>query len=273
MGLKKWFSKDKRIYKLFDKEGFYIILFLCICIVAITATWVSKKNMDNIVTEDIKTPSLEENKDRLEDFPTGEVYTKEPVIVVEDIKENDQSKNISTAFVEKHTDTTTKKPKPKIKKQKEKVETQKNLVKQQNKSITKEMNMPVTGKIGMNYAKDTLVYSKTLEEYKTHNGIDIIAPENTPVNAALAGEVVEVSRDAKLGITVSIAHSGNMISKYANLSTDSMVKVGDLVEQGQVISGVGKTALFEVLEEPHLHFEVLVDGENIDPNQFLHIQN
>jgi murein DD-endopeptidase MepM/ murein hydrolase activator NlpD len=131
------------------------------------------------------------------------------------------------------------------------------------------MKIPVIGKIGMDYAADTLVYSKTLDQYATHHGVDIVAPENTPVIAALSGEIIEVVSDSRLGIVVAIAHEGSMITRYANLSTSEMVKIGDRVEKGQAIGGVGKTALFESMEEPHLHFEVLVDGVPVDPNKYL----
>ncbi|TCO78808.1 M23 family metallopeptidase [Marinisporobacter balticus] len=258
MRLKKWVSKHKSIYKLIDKEGFYIILFLCVCIVAITATWVAKKNIDKIATQDFKIPSLEENKRNIHPFPLAENITEQPVIVVEDIKENE----VLTDIVVNEA--------PKVKAQKVKATPIKDIVKEKKENIKKEMKMPVNGNIGMNYGKDTLIYSKTLDQYTTHYGIDIIAPESTPVTAVLAGEVVEVSNDPKLGIIISLSHNGNMISRYANLSTHDLVKVGDWVAEGQKISEIGKSALFEILEESHLHFEVLIDGKNVDPNQFLY---
>jgi murein DD-endopeptidase MepM/ murein hydrolase activator NlpD len=48
-----------------------------------------------------------------------------------------------------------------------------------------------------------------------------------------------------------------------------MVEEGDVVKKGQPISGVGSTALFESLESPHLHFEVLKDGVAIDPSKYI----
>ncbi|WP_168198358.1 M23 family metallopeptidase [Crassaminicella thermophila] len=263
MGLKKWFSKENGIYKILDKEGFYIILFLCICIVATTAVWVSKINIDKLATEDISPPSLEDKNDMADDLDMTEYNPKKPTIVVEDIEEDETVTSISVAEQDKK-----KKEEILESKHKDKVEK----IKTQQKSTKEEMKVPVVGKRGMDYAVDTLTYSKTLDQYTTHYGIDIIAKENTPVVAALGGEVIEVTRDSKLGITISLLHDEGMITKYANLSTDSMVKVGDRVEKGQIISGVGKTALFEILEEPHLHFEVLVDGKNVNPNNYLHMK-
>ena len=55
---------------------------------------------------------------------------------------------------------------------------------------------------------------------------------------------------------------------YSNLSTDKLVEVGDRVEKGQVISGIGDTALFECADEAHLHFEVISKGKNVDPGKY-----
>ena len=52
---------------------------------------------------------------------------------------------------------------------------------------------------------------------------------------------------------------------YANLSTGNMVTVGQKVDKGQIIRGVGSTASAEILDGPHLHFEVLLNGESVDP--------
>ncbi|QZY55533.1 M23 family metallopeptidase [Crassaminicella profunda] len=253
MGLKKW-SKNSSLYKLLDKEGFYIILFLCICIVATTAVWVTKKNIEEFTAEDIKNPSLEENES-LDSMDMG-LNAHESTIIVEEIEEDEKLEATSSNVVES---------KPKEVKE----EVKKEVVK--NKKI--EMIKPVTGEKGMDYAANRLIYSKTLDQYTTHNGIDIMASENTPVVAALEGKVVEVVTDSQLGITIALSHGDQMITKYANLNTGDLVKVGDWVEKGQRISGVGKTALFETLEEPHLHFEVLIDGKNVNPNGFLSNKN
>ncbi|QXM06699.1 M23 family metallopeptidase [Crassaminicella indica] len=252
MGFKKW-SKNRGLYKLLDNEGFYIVLFLCVCIVATTAMWVTKKNINQFIAEDIKTPSVEENQSL-----DINAYDHSPSIVVEDMEDKEEL-TVSSAVLKKDDKIIKSKPK----------KAKKEIV--SNKKV--QMIEPLKGKRGMGYAANKLIYSKTLDQYTTHHGIDIIASENTPVVAALSGEVVEVTRDAQLGITIAISHGDHMITKYANLSTEKMVKVGDWVEQGQIISGVGKTALFETLEEPHLHFEVLIDGKNVDPNTYLSSKN
>lgn len=128
---------------------------------------------------------------------------------------------------------------------------------------------PLTGEVTKGFSSDVPVYSKTLDQFIVHTGIDIEAPADSQVLAAAEGTVTKVYTDDKLGITIEITHADGLITKYANLSTSKMVGEGDVVKQGQVISGVGNTALFESLESPHLHFEVWKDGAAIDPTKEL----
>ncbi|MCG0275438.1 MAG: M23 family metallopeptidase [Thermosediminibacteraceae bacterium] len=134
----------------------------------------------------------------------------------------------------------------------------------------KTMIMPVAGKIITDHSKDTLVYSKTLEQWCAHKGVDIAAEVGTPVKAAMAGTVVEVrSSDPKLGVVVVIDHGNGLKTLYGNLMSDNLVHKGKHVKKGDVIGGVGKTAPFEIEDPPHLHFEVLKGNESVDPKNFL----
>lgn len=136
---------------------------------------------------------------------------------------------------------------------------------------TKELQFikPVEGEIEMNYSPENLIYSKTLGEWKTHNGIDIKAERGTPVKAAESGKITNISETAGKGIEITITHTDGYQTVYSNLSSKSMVAPNQKVEKGQVISGVGNTAAFEYYEPDHLHFEVYKDGVLIDPNSIL----
>ncbi|HHW03955.1 MAG TPA: M23 family metallopeptidase [Thermoanaerobacterales bacterium] len=132
------------------------------------------------------------------------------------------------------------------------------------------MAMPAVGKVIADYAVDKLIYSKTLEQWNSHGGIDIAAEEGTPVKAAMDGTVAEVRKsDPRLGVVVIIDHGGDVRTLYANLSSDKLVQKGKYVKKGQIIGAVGRTAPYEIEDPPHLHFEVLKGGENIDPQQYL----
>ena len=102
-----------------------------------------------------------------------------------------------------------------------------------------------------------------------HKGIDIGGKLDAQVKAVADGTVTKVFTNDTMGITIVIDHGNDICTVYSNLSTDSMVETGDTVKQGQVISGIGDTALFECSDEAHLHFEVLKNGRNINPEKLV----
>ena len=125
---------------------------------------------------------------------------------------------------------------------------------------------PVEGDIVREYARDNLIYSETLQEWTTHLGVDIKAEKTTVVNAAEEGTIKSIKNDPRYGLTVVIEHQDNYQTIYSNLLTSEFVVEGEKVEKGQAIGTVGNTAVFEIADEPHLHFEILKDSLQIDPN-------
>jgi murein DD-endopeptidase MepM/ murein hydrolase activator NlpD len=99
--------------------------------------------------------------------------------------------------------------------------------------------------------------------------LDLKAEEGSPVRAALDGVVLETTNDAQWGLTIVLDHGDGVYTRYSNLSTLDLVSKGQQLKKGDVISGVGKTALCEIAEEPHLHFELIRDKQNIDPKNYL----
>ena len=130
-------------------------------------------------------------------------------------------------------------------------------------------SMPVEGEISKDFAKDSLVYSETLKEWVTHMGIDIKAEKTTVVKAAESGSIKSIKNDPRYGLTVVIDHGDGYQTIYANLLTSEFVVEGETVEKGQSIGTVGNTAVFEIADEPHLHFEILKESIPQDPNAYL----
>lgn len=128
---------------------------------------------------------------------------------------------------------------------------------------------PLRGEVLMAFSVDQLVYSPTLADWRTHDGMDISATPGTTVLAASAGTVASVEDDPMMGTTVVIEHEGGYTTTYANLQGTPTVLPGDLVTAGQIIGAVGTTAAAESAQSPHLHFSVALDGEPIDPEEFL----
>jgi murein DD-endopeptidase MepM/ murein hydrolase activator NlpD len=128
---------------------------------------------------------------------------------------------------------------------------------------------PLKGAIVCDYAMDELIYSRTLEQWTTHAGVDIAAAPGAEVHAVLGGEVSEVYEDDALGVTVVITHSGDRRSLYANLSKNPPVKEGQRVNAADVIGTVGDTAISECMEESHLHFGFFVHENCTDPKEIV----
>ena len=128
---------------------------------------------------------------------------------------------------------------------------------------------PVESKLIKQYDKEKLLYSNTLKEWTTHLGIDIKADKTTVVKSSADGVIKSIKNDPRYGLTVVIEHSKGFSSVYSNLLTAEFVVVGETVKAGQTIGTIGSTATFEILDDPHLHFEILKDGYNVDPEMYI----
>lgn len=132
-----------------------------------------------------------------------------------------------------------------------------------------EFKRPVEGDIIRAYAKENLVYSATLDEWITHNGIDLAAEKTSVVRASADGTVKSIKNDPRYGLTVVIEHTNGFQTIYSNLLTAEFVEEGEEVKQGDTIATVGNTATFEIADESHLHFEILKNNESLDPELYL----
>ena len=124
---------------------------------------------------------------------------------------------------------------------------------------------PLKGEIQKMYSTDKVIYSKTLEQWKTHDGIDISADEGTEVKSIEKGIVDSVQNDSFYGTTIQIEHKSGYRSVYCNLDENVYVTVGESVVKGQKIGKVGNTSIGEYLDSPHLHFMLYLNEESIDP--------
>lgn len=138
-------------------------------------------------------------------------------------------------------------------------------------TTTTKAASPVSGEVIWGFAIDKLVYSKTLDQWMTHEGVDIAAAEGTEVKCVLSGTVKEVYEDDALGYTVVVEHSSGRSTLYANLSSNIPVKAGDRVNSGAVLGTVGTSAISECALEPHLHFGFYVDGKAVDPSKYVKV--
>lgn len=132
---------------------------------------------------------------------------------------------------------------------------------------------PVKGQVLRGFTVEALAYDETMGDWRTHGGIDIAAEEGRKVLAAGEGQVAEVYDDAMMGTTVTVLQPDGVTAVYSNLAQGPAVAVGDAVDTGTVLGEVGRTAMAESGLEPHLHLELLADGEPVDPLSYLPEQN
>ena len=156
-----------------------------------------------------------------------------------------------------------------VKEESKNVNTEKNVAKKETKKLDPVFSMPVEGDVIKEYAKDKLVYSDTLKEWVTHAGIDIKADKTTIVKASEEGKIKSIKNDPRYGLTVVIEHNNGYSTVSSNLLTAEFVTAGETVKKGQTIGTVGNTATFEISDESHVHFEILKDNVQIDPNMYI----
>ncbi len=128
---------------------------------------------------------------------------------------------------------------------------------------------PVSGKIYKEHSTTIPVYSETLEAWKIHTGIDISTESGEDVFCVADGEVTKVYSNAMLGNTVEITHENGVKTVYSNLSGDNLVTVGTKLDSGAKIGCVGDSAISELADEPHLHFEVIVNEASVNPLDYI----
>jgi murein DD-endopeptidase MepM/ murein hydrolase activator NlpD len=98
-----------------------------------------------------------------------------------------------------------------------------------------------------------------------HPGVDLSEAWGAEIHATAAGRVTHAGPMGGYGIMVEIDHGNGLVTRYAHLSK-ALVEEGDSVQQGTVLGKMGSSGRST---GPHLHYEVRVDGEPVDPERYL----
>lgn len=122
---------------------------------------------------------------------------------------------------------------------------------------------PVSGRVLNSYSGDELVYSKTLGDWRTHNGVDYACAEGSAVSAPCSGKVTETGTDGRWSSVVTLEDASGRLWRVCGVNSPT-VKPGDTVTAGQKLGTVG-TISCECAEEAHIHLEVLQNGQYLDP--------
>lgn len=235
----------------FKKEGFYVVLFVCLCIVATVAAVSIRNNKAKEKPPVAQNSVTKPNTDLAINTSNGKSTTN-----------TTQSKTEVPNALEVNKTTT---PSPAITVPK----TGATAVVAQ--AVDTKFIKPVDGTLARPYSTDT-VYCQTIGTYKTNNGVDIVAKLGSPVYAVLDGKIEAIDNDGtELGQYIVISHSNGLKTVYSNLDTNLTVKVGDSVKKGAIIGKVGKTRESYSDEKygDHLHFEVMKGNDYLDPTKYV----
>jgi murein DD-endopeptidase MepM/ murein hydrolase activator NlpD len=123
--------------------------------------------------------------------------------------------------------------------------------------------LPVLGRISSTFSRSRR--HPILHIRRPHLGVDIAAPRGTRISAPAPGRVTFVGHKFGFGLVVEVQHTPNVKTRYAHMRAAS-VKVGDVLARGDKIGAVGSSG---ITTGPHLHYEVLVRGKQVDPLRFV----
>ena len=227
-------GRSKRTDKFFAGKGFYIVLALCIAVIGISAVSIA------LNSDDGKAPELDPGLSLSN--PTEQPATPPVITPTPEVKTNVEQDKDAVVSTWK-SDETYEQPAAWV--------------------------WPVRGEIERKYAVETLAYDVTMKDWRTHDGIDVLADKGTVVRAASDGTVESITQDDLYGTTVTIDHGNGLKSTYSNLADKPTIKQGDTVSSGDVIGSVGATALCEVGQGSHVHIAMSKDGNSVDPTEYL----
>jgi murein DD-endopeptidase MepM/ murein hydrolase activator NlpD len=129
--------------------------------------------------------------------------------------------------------------------------------------------MPVENPTSIGEYSESMVFNSTLGRFSAHMAIDFFADEGTDVLAVYDGKISKIENTLLKGTTITIEHGNGLYTVYNSLADGDSVSVGQKVKQGDVIGQVSLTNRQEYKSGAHLHFEVIENGENIDPSKYL----
>lgn len=110
------------------------------------------------------------------------------------------------------------------------------------------------------------VISAKFNPTKDHNGVDVLAPKNTPIKTILGGNIIHAGWNMQTGNSIGIQHANNVVSFYKHNSV-LLKKEGEHVNAGEVIAIIGNTGTLS--DGPHLHFELWQNGIPLNPEDYI----
>lgn len=130
------------------------------------------------------------------------------------------------------------------------------------------LTWPASGAVIMGYSMDQTVFFQTLEQYKYNPAMIIGGEVGETITASAAGIVTNIEETAQTGTTVSLDMGDGYTAVYGQL-TDVTLSTGDYVNAGEMIGSLNEPTKYYSVEGPNLYFEILKDGEPVDPMNYM----
>ena len=130
------------------------------------------------------------------------------------------------------------------------------------------LTWPASGAVIMGYSMDQTVFFQTLEQYKYNPAMIIGGEVGETITASAAGIVTNIEETAQTGTTVTLDMGNGYTAVYGQL-TDVPLSTGDYVNAGEMIGTLNEPTKYYSVEGPNLYFEILKDGEPVDPMNFM----
>lgn len=238
-------SFGERLEAFFTGKGFYIVLFLCVAVIGVSA-WILLAGTGTDVEDEPVAAVVREVEPEETLAPA---VKPEPIIIEEPEPAEEPAVAPAEVPAEEPAEVWSESP-PAY-------------------EASALYIWPLVGEIENPYSVDALVYSKTMRDWRIHDGVDVVAELGAQVMAVSSGRVTDIYKDDLYGVTVVIEHSGGLVSIYSNLAETPVVMVGDNVVTGDIIGAVGDTALGETGEVYHLHLAMKADGVSVNPADYL----
>lgn len=240
-------GNDKTTFtKFMSGKGFYVALALCV-IGTGTAAWVAVSHTIDSIDQNNSNIIRSQDNDR-KDFTSQEEVNKQQsgVGVESSSSAPAPAKGQSSSSQPSNSKGNTGSSAP------------------QSSSVTLEFCLPINGEIITEYSGGKLVKDKTLNEWRTHNGVDIKAPKGTSIVCAAPGKVTGLYDDSMWGTTVEITHSNGLVTIYSGLDKNVLIKKGDTLKNNQQLGVVGQVPC-ELALDDHIHLAAKKDGKWVDP--------
>lgn len=129
-------------------------------------------------------------------------------------------------------------------------------------------SLPLLSEVDKPFSGGDMVQSKTMGDWRVHNGVDFRGTVGDQVRAVNNGVVKAVYDDVLWGTVVEIDHGNGLVARYCGLGKGSTAAVGDKVKINDRIGNLGSVPV-ESADEVHLHFEIRQDGTAVDPMPIL----